>query len=213
MKMKKSGLFLPEGQPLHCCREAGCQDCDLTENEIVCHFGVKRLLQFVSFMFPVFIYGGKIILEYSSFYLFCWIALIIAYFLFVEIRVMCSHCPHYGEPETKSLKCWANYGAPKLWRYRPGPMSFIETVVFLGCMATVVLSPLVFALIRFSVFDIIFYAILVVAAFTILFSFFCTKCMNFACYFNSVSGEVRKKFFRHNPEISVRWNDSDEPEE
>lgn len=53
----------------------------------------------------------------------------IAFFGFIEIRVMCSHCPHYAESPT-SLKCWANYGSPKLWQYRPGPMSLVEKAVF-----------------------------------------------------------------------------------
>ncbi len=28
------------------------------------------------------------------------------------------------------LKGWANYGMPKLWKYRPGPMTFWEKVIF-----------------------------------------------------------------------------------
>jgi hypothetical protein len=45
----------------------------------------------------------------------------------LEIRVMCSHCPHYAEAG-RLLKCWANYGSPKLWAYRPGPMCRMETL-------------------------------------------------------------------------------------
>ncbi|GAJ20475.1 unnamed protein product, partial [marine sediment metagenome] len=30
------------------------------------------------------------------------------------------------ELEINTLKCWANYGSPKLWKYRPGPMSLNE---------------------------------------------------------------------------------------
>ena len=36
-----------------------------------------------------------------------------------------------AETGTKTLKCWANYGSPKLWKYRPGPMSLAEKTVFI----------------------------------------------------------------------------------
>ena len=54
------------------------------------------------------------------------IALCVGFFGFIETRVLCSHCPHYAE-EGASLRCWANYGSPKLFKYRPGPMSTTST--------------------------------------------------------------------------------------
>jgi hypothetical protein len=70
-----------------------------------------------------------------------WLTMIIGYFGFIEIRVMCSHCPHYAESDS-SLKCWANYGSPKIWKYRPEPMSFIEKAIFLGGFAIIWGYPL-----------------------------------------------------------------------
>ena len=75
-----------------------------------------------------------------------WIGIIVLYFGGVEIRVMCSHCPHYAE-NGLTLSCWANHGMPKLWKFKPGPMSFLEKVVFLGGFAAVWGYPIIFFII------------------------------------------------------------------
>ena len=55
-------------------------------------------------------------------------------------RVMCSHCPHYAEPG-RTLRCSANYGAAKLWRYRPGQCLSSESFLFLGGLITIFVYP------------------------------------------------------------------------
>lgn len=100
---------------------------------------------FLFISLPPFLLGGAGIYFVNGWMLIPWILFVIAFFGFIEIRVMCSHCPHYAEEE-KSLKCWANYGSPKLWDYRPGPMTLIETVVFFGGFVIVGGYPLLFLL-------------------------------------------------------------------
>jgi len=76
-----------------------------------------------------FLLGGAGIYHSGGWWLLPWLMTIIGFFGFVEIRVMCSDCPHYAE-QGSSLKCWANYGSPKIWKYRPGPMAFWEKAFF-----------------------------------------------------------------------------------
>lgn len=94
---------------------------------------------------PLWLNAGYIIFMQNHFLFTIWIIFTFSYFGLIEIRVMCSHCPHYAEPEIKSLKCWTNYGSPKLWKYRPGPMSIIEKTIFIAGFL-IMLLPLVFIL-------------------------------------------------------------------
>ena len=68
--------------------------------------------------------------------------LAISYFSFVEIRAMCSHCPHYTEPGSKKLQCWANYGSIKLCKYRSGSMTQGEIVAFFTGLVFIAGYPL-----------------------------------------------------------------------
>ena len=121
-------MFLNAEKPIQTCQADACENCAVNHS-IHCHFKLKDLVHFLLISLPPFLLGGLGIYHQSAWLLAFWILIVIAFFGFVEIRVMCSHCPHYAETGT-SLKCWANYGAPKLWKYRPGPMSILEKIVF-----------------------------------------------------------------------------------
>jgi len=118
---------------------------------------------------------------------------------------MCSHCPHYAEPKLKSLKCWANYGSYKFWKYKPGPMSKMEKIVFLTGMATVFIFPLFFLFSTKEIFLLLLYLLTLGSFFTTLKNFLCTQCMNFACPLNAVPEETRNKFFKKNPIVAEAW--------
>lgn len=124
-----SMLFLDPKQPLITCESDSCDDCTINTN-LHCHFSLKDWINFLLIAFPPFLLGGAGIKYLNGWLLIPWITFVVAIFGFVEIRVMCSHCPHYSE-SLKSLKCWANYGSPKLWKYRPGPMTIFEKTFFL----------------------------------------------------------------------------------
>lgn len=136
-------LFLDPRKPLSTCSAAACEACPL-HNRLQCHFGGRELVRFFGIAFPPFILGGIGIARANAWLLLPWVGLLVVYFGFVEIRVMCSHCPHYAEPGSKSLQCWANYGSPKLWKYHPGPMTRNERIVFYTGLVVIAGYPLAF---------------------------------------------------------------------
>ena len=196
--------FLDHEKPLSTCTEKSCENCDVKTN-VTCHFNARHLLAFLLTALPAFVLGG------IGTFLYAWWAFVIffvsmpLYFGFLEIRVMCSHCPHYAEPETRTLTCWANYGSPKIWRYRPGPMSFWEKAVFIAGMLVVFFIPALFMILGGRFILMFVYLAYVIFGFIMLFTFLCTRCMNFACPFNRVKKDVRKKFFFHNPKVGDAW--------
>jgi hypothetical protein len=137
-----------------------------------------------------------------------WIGLLVSYFGFVEIRVMCSHCPHYAEPGTQSLQCWANYGSPKLWTYRPGPMSAGEKAVFFAGLALIGGYPLAFLMIGMQWLLLAMFVALVVVMAAAMRARLCSRCMNFACPLNRVEPSVRAMFFACNPGIAQAWKEA-----
>ena len=142
-------MFLEPDKPLHTCHAENCHDCGLSD-KLVCHFNIKQLFGFLFVVSPSFIIAGIIIIKFNPFLLFPWVVLILSYFGFIEIRVMCSHCPHYAESEIKILKCWANYGSPKLWEYRPGPMSLNEKIIFYLGFTIILIYPITFFILENS---------------------------------------------------------------
>ena len=195
--------FLDPNKPIATCAAETCNSCKVG-SALHCHFTLRDLIYFLVIVSPSFLLGGAGIYHVSGWMLIPWLILIIAYFGFVEIRVMCSHCPHYAE-EGSSLKCWANYGSPKIWKYRPGPMTMLEKVVFFAGLAVVWGYPLIFLIAKFQVFLLIVYLLTVAGFFVTLRTFLCSQCMNFACPLNTVENEVRSGFFERNPEVAKAW--------
>jgi hypothetical protein len=166
-------MFLDPKKPLPTCSAQTCIDCPIYE-KVHCHFQTGDLLHFLSVVTPAFVVEGAGIVSQGIGYLAAWVGIELTYFGLVEIRVMCSHCPHYAE-HGKTLQCWANYGSPRLWKYRPGPMNRIEKGVFLGGIAMTMGRSM------------------------------CTHCMNFACPFNQVKEKVRTRFFERDPAVAEAW--------
>ena len=202
-------MFLSSEKPIATCVSSSCDDCSINET-IHCHFQLKDLIHFLLIALPPFLLGGAGIVYVSGWWIIPWILFVIAYFGFIEIRVMCSHCPHYAE-SGNSLRCWANYGSPKLWTYRPGPMSIIEKIVFLGGFVIVWGYPLLFLILSGKLFLLIVYLITTAGFFMTLKTYLCSQCMNFACPLNSVGEEKRKQFFEKNPAVAEAWNELNEP--
>jgi hypothetical protein len=161
-------------------------------------------MYFLIIVAPSFLLGGAGIYNISGWWLIPWLIVIFGYFGFVEIRVMCSHCPHYAE-EGNSLKCWANYGAPKIWEYQPGPMTLWEKVIFFLGFALVWGIPVFFLIFDLQLFLLTVYLLTVVGFFMTLRTFLCSQCINFACPLNTVDDKVRKDFFELHPEIAKSW--------
>jgi len=195
--------FLDPLRPITTCSAADCTGCPLSK-EVHCHFHASDLTAFLFAAAPLFFVGGAGIWQVSPWWLAPWGLAMFAYFGFVEIRVMCSHCPHYAEPG-KSLQCWANYGSPRLWKYRPGPMTTGEKVVFLAGLSIVFAYPIVFLVLGAHWLLLAIYLVAVAGGATTLRRSFCSQCMNFACPLNRVREEVRAEFFKRNPTVARAW--------
>jgi hypothetical protein len=196
-------LFLNPDRPIATCESSTCNDCPI-DTKVHCHFSLKDLIHFLLISLPPFLLGGAGIYDISGWLLLIWVIFVIAFFGFIEIRVLCSHCPHYAESE-KTLKCWANYGSLKLWKYRLGPMTIPEKIILLGGFLIVWGYPLLFLVFGRQLFLLIVYLITTVGFFVTLKTFLCSQCMNFACPLNSVNKEIRDQFFVRNPSVAKAW--------
>lgn len=195
--------FLDPNQPIATCVAESCDGCPVGA-AVHCHFRAVDLTHFLLLALPAFLLGGAGIVAVGAMYLIPWAVFCLAYFGLIEIRVMCSHCPHYAEPG-HSLRCWANYGSPKLWKYRPGPMSRVETIIFLGGFVLIWGYPLVFLILGMRWFLLLVYAMTTAGFFMTLKLSFCSQCMNFACPLNGVDAATRQAFRERNPEIAEAW--------
>ena len=194
-------MFIDPEKPLYTCQEKSCTGCNVNQ-ELNCHFNLNQLIRFLLNVSLVILLGGVAIYYYSPFFLIPWLIMFLLYFGFIEIRVMCSHCPHYAETETSSLKCWANYGSPKLWRYRPVPMSLVEKTVFIMGIVVIWIYPVILMILSLNYIFLILYLIFSLFVFHIMRSYMCKKCINFACPSNRVDIKIQKKFYTHNPDTN-----------
>ena len=190
-------------KPISTCSSSTCADCPISA-KVHCHFRPKDLFHFLLICFPGFIIGGAAIYSFSIWTFALYLALIVGFFGLLEIRVMCSHCPHYAE-QGVSLSCWANHGIPKLWKYRPGPMSTAEKFWFFTGILSVWAFPLPFLFLTESWLLLTLYLLTNAAFFTTLKHFLCSKCMNFACPLNSVDQATRELFLQRNPSVAQHW--------
>jgi hypothetical protein len=198
-------LFLDPLLPLSTCKGKSCFDCPVRA-ELTCHFGALQLLRFFAVVLPAGVAGGIGIARINSWFLMLWIVACVSFFGFAEIRALCAHCPHYAEPGISSLRCWANFGSPKLWRYRPGPMTGPDKAVFWGGISFIAVYPLAVLLVGGQWALLGVYGVLLAATAFMMKTFMCRRCMNFACPLNSVPPAVRSAFFGRNPSIAHAWN-------
>lgn len=197
-------LFLDPHRPLATCSSAGCQGCPLQER-LECHFRGWHLARFLLLALPAFLLGGIGIARWQGWLLAPWIAVALAYFGLIEIRALCSHCPHYAEPGPRSLRCWANYGSPKLWRYRPGPLDAGERIVFFAGLALIAGYPLAVLVASRQWFLLASFALAVTLMGALMSRWMCSRCMNLACPFNRVDPQTRLAFLSRNPVVLRAW--------
>ena len=194
--MKKA--FLDPKRPLATCTAGQCDSCAV-RGAITCHFGAKELGRFLAAAFPAMIAGGIGIALLNPWLLAPWIAFLIAYFGFAEIWALCSHCPHYAETGTKMLRCWANYGSPKFWKYRPGPMTGGDRAIFFSGAIGTVLYPAVLMVIGSNWILLGIFSALVILVGTVMKKTMCASCINLACPLNRVDGKMGERFIALNP--------------
>lgn len=146
------------------------------------------------------------------------------FFIFLEIRVLCSHCPYYAD-DRRILHCLANHGIPKLWQYRPEPLNTLEKITFLAGALFFGVFPFItqiygiwFLYNSFDVYDFITRLGLIgiavatilsaIAFFAILRIHYCTRCVNFSCPLNQVPKALVDEYLERNPIMKQAWQKS-----
>jgi len=157
--------------------------------------------------------------------LIVYIAILIIFFGFYEIRILCSHCPYYAGDQ-KSLKCLGNNGALKLWKFHPQPMNGSERAgLVIGFTLIYAIFPILtngygiyYLVTQYAGYNIISLLgmvgvtvgglIMAAAFFAVMFSFFCPNCLNFSCPLNSVPKEMVDAYLEKNPVMREAWEKS-----
>ena len=203
---------------------SNCTECEI-EGELICfvekRFANKftignviyRLLAITIFILTGLLFGQWwMLITYTS--------ITILTFLIIEPRLLCSHCPYY-EKEGKFLRCWALRGMPKLWKYRPEPISntekylmfiigaFIDLFPFVGFIWGIIYFALNFNenLVLGVTLIVIGVLFLIVAGYfsKILLGNACKRCANFSCGMNKVPKEIIDQFLEKNLKMREAW--------
>jgi len=203
---------------------SNCAECEI-EGELICFVEKKFANRFILgniayriFAISILVFSGLMIGHWWM--LISYVIILLVTFLVLEPRLLCSHCPFY-EKEGKCLKCWALRGMPKLWKYRPGPITKVEKVIMLIFGSFIDIFPFVGA-----VWGLIFFGLnyseylfagipLVICTFLfmviagyfsrVLLGNACKKCANFSCSMNKVPKEIVDKFLKKNPRMKEAW--------
>jgi len=189
----------PSIKPISTCLENSCKDCSLP-GIIHCHFSLFQYIKFMISSLPGFVLGAIGIIRFDNHFLTYWIVSCVIFFAVIETRVLCSHCPHYGEPGI-ILKCWAARGLVKLWSWRLGPLSVFEKVILLGGFGLIWTYPIPFLIIGNMWLLLLAYSLATVAFFGILQWQFCRHCINLYCPLNRVPEDTRNEFYIRNPTV------------
>lgn len=184
--------------------ESLCRGCPI-DGKITCRYDSKDVLRFFMNWFPfgVTAVAGMIQAGYTR-YLLLWAAYSLFFFFVWEARVLCRHCPMWAG-EGRILRCHANSGVVKLWRYKPGPMSGSEKLQFMVGALLWVGFPLVFlSLGRLLLLTLIGLAAAISAVYGLRVNA-CTRCVNFSCPLNMVPKETMDIYLSRNPYIMKDW--------
>jgi hypothetical protein len=139
---------------------------------------------------------------------------LILFFLVIEPRFTCSHCPYYAE-KRKIQNCTSNIITPKLWKYHPEPMNTYEKIgstigfIFLAVFPLATELYGILFLIKDSTnttfLPLLGLSVITLASFgsIILFFiaflvFYCPYCLNFSCQFNKAPKNLVKIYLEKN---------------
>lgn len=209
--------------------EAGCSECGL-QWQLGCRYDRREFLFFVLNQIPSLVmasFGLVLIglLAETWWPLVVFVgACIVLWGLGLETRVLCSHCPYWAE-DSKSLRCWALTGSPKIWRYRPGPMSRVEKGIIVGFFSFLMAFPVLvegygiwllageyatqglYALM--GMVGITVATLLAGGQFFLILKYhYCRRCVNFSCPLNRVPKSLVDAYLRRNPVMREAWEKS-----
>lgn len=206
--------------------ENACLECEI-EGKLICKtdkpFRKNFILRHLTFRGTAFL--GLIII--GAFLNNWWLTIVYAIgvflnFAIIEPRFLCSHCPFYAE-KGFILHCNTLYGLPKLWKYRPGPITKTEKVIQIISGGFVDMFPIVafiYGIIimftgsatsteRIALIGItIILILLMIQLNKLIQSEVCPKCPNFSCAMNKVPKSLRDSYIKRNPIMKEKWEKS-----
>jgi hypothetical protein len=217
MAKDNAGLctFDPDA-PCSNCGNSGKISCKPDNNKVV----VSHLLEGSFIIMAVLGTGLTSVLLESLWPLLVFSIFSALFFLVIQPRITCSHCPYYAE-DRFFLHCTENHFSPKIWRYHPEPIVWWEKIgtvvgfVFLGMYPLLVelygvyvfwnSSPSLVSLL--GVVGVFVGTLLTLALFyVVFFLLYCPRCVNFSCVFNKVPEEYVKHYLERNPVMKQAWD-------
>jgi len=209
--------------------DADCGSCP-DHYQLRCKWQWRLLVAFFMLYLPFLVsgwFGMAMTAKFSGawWYMVVYFAFYIVFFGFFEIRILCSHCPYYGGESGFSLRCIANNGAMKLWKYHPEPMNRFERTslvigfIFLGGFPVFVnFYGVYYVAMNYAAFSqaallgMIGMAVVTLASsltfFTALNIYVCSGCVNFSCPLNKVPKDAVDEYLRRNPVMLKAWEKS-----
>ena len=205
--------------------KSNCISCK-NNFKIDCKFNIKHTI-----LSMLLIYSFLIISLFGLFFiglitgiwwmLITYIIFIFLFFIVIEPRVTCSHCPYYAERRLR-FKCTGNMITPKIWKYHPEPINNYEKAitfigfVFLGAFPifSEIFGIWFYYSNGLSIFNQSFFGLIIILISTILtctifymvfFLVYCPRCINFSCFFNKVPKSIVDEYLKKNPIIRRAW--------
>lgn len=174
----------------------------------MCRFDRGDMLHFFMIVLPFFVTAivGTILAGFG-WYLLLWLAYSLFFFFVWEARVLCRHCPYWAGPGSM-LRCHANYGVLKLWKYEPAPMSQAEKIQFGVGVLVWAGFPFPFLFLGQQYLLALIGLSAVLSGAFILKRNVCSRCINFSCPLNGVPKQAVDAYLRRNPQIREAWEKS-----
>jgi len=160
----------------------------------------------------------------SYWMLLVFVIFVILFFIVIEPRITCSHCPFYAEERIR-FNCPGNLLTPKLWKFHPEPMNKYEKFgtligfiffgafpIFTDLFGIYYLFTKGFGVLDLELFELIVILLSTIFLISILYAVFlfsyCTKCVNFSCQFNKVPKPIVDSYLKANPVLKQAWEKS-----
>lgn len=174
----------------------------------MCRLDRRDMVDFFMIILPfcLTVIAGTILAGFG-WYLLLWLAYSLFFFFVWEARVLCRHCPYWAGPG-RMLRCHANYGVLKLWKYEPAPMSEAERIQFVIGALIWVGFPFPFLFLG-GEYLLAFIGLSAVLSGTYLLKRnVCARCIHFSCPLNGVPRQLVDAYLRRNPAIQAAWEKS-----
>lgn len=148
----------------------------------------------------------------------------IAFFLVLEIRILCSHCPYYSRKGV-TLRCLSKNGALRIWRYHPEPMNRFKRVnlvvglSFFGAFPVLVQAyGVAFIAVNYADYSqmallgmigfMVATLLCSITYFAVFLIYICPKCVNFSCPMNRVPMSIVDEYLEMNPVMREAWEEA-----